>query len=277
MKLRFSIITFLCFFSLTAQRIVNFPKKKVFVKELPAKENLWIFIMAGQSNMAGRGMVEPQDTISNNRILTVDEFDRWYYAKEPLHFYEHSMAGLDSGLSFARELLENVPDDISIGILPSAVGGSSIEQWKNNDSHRCVKLLSNLESKIAFAQEAGTLKAVLWHQGESNANKTSLPTYDQNLQDFMQQVRKMANNDCLPVFLGQLGHYAIPAEKQENWDALNRIIENYTETNSYSYLIRTDSLTHRGDYLHFDSESQRDLGQRFARKYAKIFLSKNEP
>jgi hypothetical protein len=26
------------------------------------KENVWVFIMAGQSNMAGRGIVEPEKT-----------------------------------------------------------------------------------------------------------------------------------------------------------------------------------------------------------------------
>src|SRR5258705_13607468 len=30
---------------------------------LPSKENFYIFILAGQSNMAGRGFVEPQDTV----------------------------------------------------------------------------------------------------------------------------------------------------------------------------------------------------------------------
>ncbi|MEQ8808135.1 MAG: sialate O-acetylesterase, partial [Imperialibacter sp.] len=33
------------------------------------KPQTWVFVMAGQSNMAGRGIVEPQDTVTNPRIL----------------------------------------------------------------------------------------------------------------------------------------------------------------------------------------------------------------
>jgi len=33
------------------------------VERIPAKENVWVFMLAGQSNMAGRDFVEPQDTL----------------------------------------------------------------------------------------------------------------------------------------------------------------------------------------------------------------------
>jgi hypothetical protein len=37
------------------------------------KENVWVFIMAGQSNMAGRGAVEPEDTVPDKRILSINK------------------------------------------------------------------------------------------------------------------------------------------------------------------------------------------------------------
>ena len=89
---------------------INFPKKTEYVKDMPKKENLWVFLMAGQSNMAGRAFVEPSDTISNKRILTIDKNDKWIYAKEPLHFYEPTMAGLDCGLSFSHKILDSIPE-----------------------------------------------------------------------------------------------------------------------------------------------------------------------
>lgn len=255
------------------QRTLNFPKEKTFIKKLPEKENLWVFIMAGQSNMAGRGFVEPQDTVTNKRIITINKANEWVYAKEPLHFYEPSMTGLDSGLSFAKELLKYIPKNVTVAILPCAVGGSSIEQWLNDESHRGVKLLSNMGSKIALAQKVGNLKAVLWHQGESNANEKSIPSYGAKLKQLTDDFRQMAGNDNLPILMGQLGHYAIPAEKQKRWDRLNNVIEDYTLKDPDSYLILTDSLEHRGDHLHFNSSSQRELGKRFAHKYVENVLN----
>ncbi|NLI59792.1 MAG: hypothetical protein GX387_15065, partial [Clostridium sp.] len=43
---------------------VNFPQTISYVDKLPNPDSLYIFIMAGQSNMAGRGFVEPQDTLT---------------------------------------------------------------------------------------------------------------------------------------------------------------------------------------------------------------------
>jgi hypothetical protein len=77
-------------------------KSGFIVKNIPDKENLWVFILAGQSNMAGRGTVEAQDTIPSERIFTINKDGEVKIAKEPLHFYEPSMAGLDCGLSFAK-------------------------------------------------------------------------------------------------------------------------------------------------------------------------------
>src|SRR5687767_13223392 len=89
-----------------------FPKERELAKDLPEKKNVWVFLMAGQSNMAGRGLVEPQDTISDTRILTISKDNEIVLAKEPLHYYEPSRTGLDCGLSFARTLLRSVPKNV---------------------------------------------------------------------------------------------------------------------------------------------------------------------
>ena len=43
-----------------------FPKIEQKPNVIPDKENVWVFILAGQSNMAGRGKVEPIDTVPNS-------------------------------------------------------------------------------------------------------------------------------------------------------------------------------------------------------------------
>jgi hypothetical protein len=54
-------------------------------------------IMAGQSNMAGHGLIEPQDTIPSQRILAINKNGQIVIAKEPL---AHDLQNwLDCGLS----------------------------------------------------------------------------------------------------------------------------------------------------------------------------------
>src|SRR5688572_20543018 len=50
------------------------------------KDSLLVYIMAGQSNMAGRGVIEEQDRVANPRIFTIDSSGNLVIAQEPLHF-----------------------------------------------------------------------------------------------------------------------------------------------------------------------------------------------
>lgn len=270
-QLFFSILFLsLLFVNVNGQsRTKNFPTTVAYVDQLPEAENLWIFLLTGQSNMAGRGFVEPQDTITNKRILTIDKTGQWIYAKEPLHFYEPKMTGLDCGLSFARHLLKEVPSNVTIAILPCAVGGSAIEQWLNDDTHRGVPLLSNFKSKVAIAKKQGTIKAILWHQGEGDANTERIPKYFENLDKLTEQFRQIIGNESLPIILGQLGRYAQPSKKRQQWKAINNIIRDYARKNAYIGVISSKGLNEKGDKVHFDGASQREMGKRFAAEFLK--------
>jgi signal peptidase I len=251
---------------------INFPQTKNYVDKLPNPDSLYVFIMAGQSNMAGRGFVEPQDTLSNKRILTIDKSMKWIYAKEPLHFYEPSLTGLDCGMSFAKKLLDSIPEGVSIAIIPCAVGGSSIDQWINNETYRGVTLLDNFKEKVDFAKDYGKIKGIIWHQGESNAKSELIPKYSQRLDSLFNSFRIFVENDTLPIIIGELGSYTEPIEKQMKWNSINTIIHNIALTDKNLSIVETGDLNHKGDKVHFDSESQRILGERFAIKYIELTM-----
>lgn len=252
----------------------NFPHNIEYVKEMPNVDSLYIFIMAGQSNMAGRGFVEPQDTIPNKRILTIDKSMNWVYAKEPFHFYEPSMTGLDCGMSFAKKLLDSIPQNISIAIIPCAVGGSSIQQWLNDETFRGTTLLTNFKNKVDFAQKHGAIKGILWHQGENDATLERIPSYSQKLDSLINAFRKIVANNSLPVLIGEIRSYSESKETQTIWDSINSIIHITAKNKNGIFVIKTEDLQHKGDKLHFNSESQRKLGARFAQKYLESIVPK---
>lgn len=185
-----------------------FPKVAARVNNLPKKETTWIFIMAGQSNMAGRGQVEPQDTIPNPRILTTNKQDQVILAKEPLHFYEPNLTGLDCGRSFGKTLIKQVPANVSILLIPTAVCGSSLSQWLGDSTHRSVALLTNFKEKVALAKKLGQIKGILWHQGESDANPKDIPDYETRLTQLFRLFREVAGVKNLPIIAGELGSFS---------------------------------------------------------------------
>jgi hypothetical protein len=242
----------------------HFPTVVEKVKQLPVKENFYIYLMAGQSNMAGRGFVESEDTISSIRVLAMDKNNEWVYAKEPLHYYEPGRTGLDCGLSFGKELSKKLGNRITIGLVPCAVGGSSIEQWLGNATYRGVTLYSNFLDKAKAAAQHGTIKGILWHQGESNAGERSRINYKQKLESFFEKVRKDLEQPDLPVYMGTLGSY-LTKYSFPYTEEINKNIKEVAENGKNIYLVNTSDFTHLKDTIHFDSPSQRMLGKRFAK------------
>src|SRR6186713_3021988 len=251
-----------CSHKIVAERTTYFPKRVEVMSNNIQKENVWVFIMAGQSNMAGRGIVEPEDTLSDKRILSINKDGQIVIAKEPLHFYELERTGLDCGLSFAKTVIKKIPDSVSILMIPTAIGGSSIKQWLGDSVFRNVKLFSNFLSKVEIAKQNGVIKGILWHQGESDANEKNIPLHKERLHLLFSKFRSSVGNNELPVLLGELGSFS---ENPVNFNLINKAIHDYATEDKNSRVISTKDLKDKGDHLHFDSEGQRTMGERFAK------------
>ncbi len=273
MKQFFILLSILFFVScnkkIVVERTTYFPKQIEMMTGEINKQNVWVFILAGQSNMAGRGIVEPQDTVANKRILSINKNGQLIMAKEPLHFYEPNLTGLDCGYSFGRTMIKNLPDSISILLLPTAVGGSSISQWLGDSLFRNVKLFSNFLAKAAIGKQYGTIKGILWHQGESDTNEKNIPLYSERLSMLFTKFRMAADNNNLPILLGELGSFS---KNKEGFELINKAIHNYSSQDTNTTVVFTGDLKHKGDSLHFNSKAQRTIGKRFAEVYVNKFL-----
>lgn len=72
---------------------VLFASKSVFGETAP--DHMRLFLLIGQSNMAGRGKMEPQDEVTNPRIYMLTKDGKWVLAKDPVHF-DKPVAGVGS-------------------------------------------------------------------------------------------------------------------------------------------------------------------------------------
>ena len=223
------------------------------------KDTLLLYIMAGQSNMAGRGIIEPQDTVTNPRILSLDSTDHLVLAREPLHIYQPGISGLDCGLSFGNAMLPFLKSNVKIGLIPCAVGSTSVADWLG-DSVRVVALYSNLLRRARAGMEHGVIAGVLWHQGENESSDDEYKTYAVHLQALILKLRKDLGNDHLPFLAGHLAAFL----QRPYRDTVNASIDHTAQALPYVYVIETSDLTCNPDQLHFDAKAQRLLGYRFA-------------
>ncbi|MGQ7944301.1 sialate O-acetylesterase [Flavobacterium sp. WC2509] len=238
------------------------------INKMPDKSKVWVFLLAGQSNMAGRGVVEPQDTITTSHVLTINKKNEIILAKNPLHFYSPEIDGTGCGLTFGKELIKHIPKNVYVLLLPTAVGGSSIKQWVNDSVFRKVKLLTNFKAKVDLGKKYGVVKGILWHQGESDANPEGILHRKEYMSRLFTEFRNAVGNNELPILMGELGSYS---KDKDLWNQMNEQIRQYAASDKYSSVFSTADLVQKGDYLHFDSASQREMGKRFAEDFIKKF------
>src|SRR5215213_2021604 len=163
-----------------------------------------------------------------------------------------------------KRAIKKLGDKITIGLVPCAIGGSSIEQWLDNATYRGVTLYSNFLEKTKTAAQYGTIKGLLWHQGESNTGEKSRVNYKQKLETFFAKVRNDLQQPGLPIYMGTLGSY-LTKYSFPYTEEINKDIKEVAETGKNIYLVKTSDFTHLKDTIHFDSPSQRLMGKRFAK------------
>ena len=166
-------------------------------------------------------------------------------------------------------MLAKIPQDVSILLLPTAVGGSPINKWIENLPHRKVVLYANFKQKAEFGKKYGVIKGVLWHQGEADANAEGILNRKKNMKVLFTAFRKDIGNKRLPILVGKLGAFS---KQPVQWESINIESRKYVRKGKYAEIITTKDLHAKADRVHFDSEGEREMGKRFARAYIQTFI-----
>lgn len=161
------------------------------VSSSPTEKN--IFILAGQSNMAGRGGVRggvwdryvPPECNPNRWILRLNQKLQWEQAHEPLHadIDVHKTCGVGPGMAFANAVRAHLGE---VGLVPCAVGGTKIKEWERGGA-----LYMNMVRRAkASMKEGGVIKGLLWYQGESDTVKEAdADSYQANMERLVRDIR----------------------------------------------------------------------------------------
>ena len=225
------------------------------------KEELQIFLCIGQSNMAGRAEIPAEDTLTLKNVFLFNDLDTWEPAKNPMNRYSSvrknlSMQRLGPSWSFARTLSER-NSFMKIGMLVNARGGTSINQWKKGE-----QLYNEAMIRALKAQKTGRIRAVIWHQGESDSKRWT--TYAEKFDSLASNIRKDLGIPELPIIVGEVGKW------RETAVDINRVLASLGNHIEHVGTASAEGLTHLGDNSHFDARSQKVLGERYAAKYIEI-------
>ena len=245
---------------------------------LPPKDKFLLVVLAGQSNMSGRGVPKPEDKVAHPRVLMLDRKGDWVPCVDPIH-YDATTVGVGPGKTFAEALADSDPS-VVVGVVPCAVGATSIAVWEPGRSFRNGKTdwhpYDDCVARVRRAKQDGTLAAILWHQGESDCTRDGGYLYQAHFPAFVARLRADLGAEGVPLVVGQLAQ-----KNATGW--FGKILSNvqrYTceclygpgafvaslENGAVSGGFGVASLPGYGlnpDGVHFTRDAQVDFGKRY--------------
>ncbi len=240
----------------------------LFVSSIVSAEEL-VFILAGQSNMAGQGNTSELPPAYRRPPKNVSFYYNGY--KAPLDRFAH----FGPEIGFAHEISKRFPHS-KIKLIKFAVGGTSLLAWAPNWSAAKARITRNASAgplfkkliktaDINFNGKNAKLAGILWMQGETDAKYPVVAKqYTKNLNDFIHSLRLELNTPNALFIMGSVNPprnlfpaTAIVQQAQKNAAAHIRNLR----------LVNTQDLPKRNDHLHYNTEGQLELGKRFARAY----------
>ena len=244
--------------------------------------NFYIFLSFGQSNMEGNARVEQMDTegISPRyqMLSAVDmpkmgrKMGEWYPAVPPLCRENTGLTPVDY---FGRALIENLPENVKVGVINVSVGGidikgfmkDSIASYSKNCPNWMVGMLAaydnnpyqRLVDMARIAQKQGVIKGILFHQGETNTAQA----------DWIYKVQSVFENLCSDLGLDKqtmpfLAGEVVNADRGGVCAGHNPFVAQLPTVIKNAKVISSAGCTNAPDHLHFDAAGYRKLGRRYA-------------
>lgn len=219
-----------------------------------------IFVLMGQSNMAGTSIPVPVEYVDPSpEVLVLRKDLVWRQASTPL---DPAFGGVFSlGQSFARHYASLHPG-VKVGVIQCARGGRSIKELAKGGKDRDgTPNYDDTLAKIRAAMQRGTLKGVLWHQGETDCGDGG---YNAKLAALIGDLRADTGIPDLPLVVGQLGQYA-------NWTtAFNGRIQTVAKDIPHCAVAMSDGLRDLGDKVHFSGFGSETFGARYLEQYLQL-------
>lgn len=246
--------------------------------------NFHIYIAYGQSNMGGTADAQSADKAENPRFKIFatqkcsgkgrNTLGEVYPAVPSLFNCGNTISIADW---FGRTMADSMPD-VTIGIIPVAVGGASIklfdqdqyatylstaESWLQNyakeyaSDGNVTKTIIDIAKK---AQQVGVIKGFIFHQGETDGGYSDWPKIVKKTRDDILKALDMSS-DTVPFVAGEL--------LREGCCYSDRVSK-LPNTMDNTYYASSEGLGGNGvDRYHFNHDAYVEFGKRYAAQMLK--------
>ena len=221
-------------------------------------EGMDSILIIGQSNMAGRGFPGEVPPIQNKSLFVLRN-GRWWPMYVPVN-PDRVTAGINLVESFADKYAKD--HGAEVGIIPCADGGTSLDQWAEGGvlfDHACYM--------TELAMRTSSVKAILWHQGESDCYPDKYPLYEEKLTKIVRALREKTGLHDVPFLVGGLGDYLVDYHPEygvfQNYTYVNEALQKVAKKEPNMGFVSAEGLGPNPDNLHFCAKALREFGLRY--------------
>ena len=224
-----------------------------------------VFLLLGQSNMAGFPKAQTADQVKNDRIrvlgfddcaATGRKADQWDVAVPPLH--ECFAGAIGPGDYFSKTLIDKVPAGDTIGLVPCALSGKAIEVFsKGTDKYDWI-----IQRTRNAQQMGGVVEGLLFHQGESNCGSSTWPMKVKQLVSDLKADLKLGD---VPFLAGELPYDSACKNHNPLVNQLPGMIPNTTVISAQGLALDPSDTSN----FHFGHDAQVELGKRYEAAFIK--------
>lgn len=266
MKLRTLILVLL----LSLLSVADGVAKRVEKSPRKGSRGYDIYLLIGQSNMAGRGKLLQQDTISSIKgVWLLNNEDKPEPARNPLNKYStirksYKIQQMSPGYGFATKVHAKTGRELLL--VHNARGGTRISWWLPDSDYALPNYYDEAVRRTKEAMKYGKLRAILWHQGCGDSGKENLPYYMERLQKLVKSLRKDLKAPKVPFVAGELAYW------RKSSGRFNKVIRTISEHIPNAYWVSAEGCEMLRDEKdpHFGREGQLLLGERYADKILSV-------
>lgn len=223
-----------------------------------------LFVIAGQSNAAGYS----RDYIKDEPHICVHLYRnrrKWDLASHPMNESteanspaneEMGISGPSPYLSFAKNLYQYTGSPV--GLIQTALGGSSISRW--NPYHG--DLYKNL--LIRLNDTGKKYAGLLWYQGCSDTEPEQAMKYFENFSEFVRSIREYLGYE-IPIYTFQLNRQ-INGLSDEGWGIVRDAQRRAAAELKKVYILPTTNCS-LCDGIHNSAQANIGLGGKLAKQY----------
>ncbi|MFI4911945.1 MAG: sialate O-acetylesterase [Sedimentisphaeraceae bacterium JB056] len=234
-----------------------------WLRDVEVREELDVYVFAGQSNMYGLGLVSDLSSEYNTSFSqALIWFDgSWNVLSPDAGPYNGTRFGPE--ISFAHEMANSNPNR-KFAIIKYAVGATNLyEQWNAPNGELYIELQNQVDAAInnLSGHYSPQIVGFMWMQGESDSHVLSTAqAYSQNLTNFITTLRSDFNLPDMPFYMGQISDCSYWTYYQTVNAGMVSVASAIANTGTFSTL---DLTRWSSDPAHYDSAGQLELGRRF--------------